>query len=96
MTNLTKVVKRVSSAVRHEKSRTRRIIISVEPPAIVGVRLEGTRNTYRLDARALYELAIQAHVRDIEREARRIAKADKLPARTARKRAEMALKERLR
>jgi len=74
MTNLNKVIRRNTSAHRHEKSKTRAIILSLEPPAKVGVRLMGTRQTYRLDAESVYEIAVLAHERQIEREAKRLVK----------------------
>lgn len=96
MTTLSKPVIRTTSAVRHEKSKTRALILSLELPAKVGVRLAGTRDTFRLDAVAVYELAVMAHERAIEREARRIVKAEKIPLRTAKSRARKALRGLLR
>jgi len=85
----------MTTASRHEKSRTRAIILSLEPSAAVGVRLVGTRQTYRLPAEAIYELAVMAHEREIERTAKRIAKADKVPMRTAKAKARKELKGRV-
>lgn len=87
MTILTKSVKRTTKSYRHEKSKTRAYILSLEPTAKVGVRLFGTRQTYRLEAAAIYELAVRAHEREIEREASRIAKAEKISIRKARTKA---------
>ena len=74
MTDLTKIVRRVSAARRHEKSQVRRVILSLEPPAQVGVRLQGTRQTFRLDAESIYELAVRHHEQRIEKRARAIKK----------------------
>lgn len=83
MTELTKPVRRTTSARRHEKSRTRTVILSLEPPAQVGARLSGTRQTFRLDAEAVYELAVRSHERAIERRARELQRGG-LRMRTAR------------
>lgn len=93
MTKLDRPVRRTTAARRHEKSKTRLIVLSLEPPAKVGVRLAGTRQTYRLDAESVYELAVQAHEREIERVAKRIAKAEALPMRQARSKARKQCKE---
>lgn len=95
MTPLNKTIRRRTTAHRHEKSRTRALILSLELPAQVGVRLQGTRQTFRLDAEAVYELAVMAHEREIERTAKRIAKSDRLPMRQARARARRELKGKL-
>ena len=94
MTELTKPITRVTDALRHEKSRHRRLIVSVEPSgredAVVGVRLQGTRQTYRIGVQSLYNLAVAHHVAKIEKEAKRLVKEEKLPLRTARARAKKA------
>ena len=95
MTPLTKPVRRLTVASRHEKSKTREIILSLEPPATIGVRLKGTRATYRLPAEAVYELAVINHARDIDREARRIAKEEGIRVSAARPKAERKLRSRL-
>jgi hypothetical protein len=84
MTALTKTVSRVSGAHRHEKSKTRALVLTLEPPAKVGVRLQGTCQTYRLDAEAIYELAVRAHEATIERLAQKIVKRDKMRVGSAR------------
>lgn len=76
MTELKTIVRRSTSARRHEKSRTRCVMLSLEPPASVGVRLAGTRQTYRLEAESIYELAVRAHERAIERRAVQIRRND--------------------
>lgn len=96
MTDLNKRVLRLTAARRHEKSRTRAVILSLEPPASVGVRLRGTRQTFRLEAESIYELAVRAHENRIERRARQISKSLALPMRSARAKARKELKEDLR
>jgi hypothetical protein len=87
---------RVTAATRHEKSASRALILSLELPAMVGVRLQGTRQTYRLDAQSVYELAVRAHERTIERTAKQIAKAEKMPLRAATRKARKQCAELLR
>lgn len=96
MTDLKKRVVRVSAARRHEKSRARHVILSLEPPAEVGVRLQGTMQTYRLSAEEVYELAVRGHERRIERRAKQIAREDGCTLRRARSQARKELKKELR
>lgn len=74
MTELSKRVIRSTSARRHEKSKHRIVILSLDPPCSVGVRLAGTRQTYRLEAESIYELAVRHHENQIDRRARAIKK----------------------
>lgn len=69
MTELTKTVERRTKASRFEKSHRRRIVVVLEPTQKIGVRLEGTRQTYRLDIESLYEIAVRHHVAAVERRA---------------------------
>lgn len=78
MTNLSNPVHRVTSAKRHEKSQTRAIVLSLEPPAAVGVRLKGTHQTYRLDAEVIYELAVRHHSKRIEKRAKELQRSERL------------------
>ncbi len=96
MTDLSKPIRRVTAARRHEKSKTRAVILSLEPPAQIGVRLQGTRQTFRLDAEAVYEIAVRSHENRIERLAKQLSKADGLPMRSARVKARKQMKEELR
>ena len=95
MTDLHKRVVRISAARRHEKSRTRAVILSLEPPASVGVRLQGTRQTYRLDGECIYELAVRHHEAQIEKRTRRIAKEELKSMRSARVKARKELQKEL-
>lgn len=92
---LTKRVARKSSAFIHEKSKTRTILLSLEPTAFVGVRLEGTRQTYRIDAEALYSIGVKLHEREIDRRASQIRKATGCLTKTARAKARKELAEKL-
>jgi hypothetical protein len=95
MTNLNSTVRRITTARRHEKSKTRAVVLSLEPPAQVGVRLQGTRQTYKLDAESVYELAVRYHERRIEKLARTIAKAESIPLKRATSKARRELAKEL-
>lgn len=95
MTELNSKVRRVTTARRHEKSKTRLVVLSLEPPALVGVRLQGTRQTYRLDAESVYELAVRDYLRRVERRAKQIHKTESLPMRRATAKARKELKKEL-
>ena len=96
MTELNKPIRRVTSARRHEKSKTRRVILSLEPSAEVGVRLEGTRQCYRLHAEQVYELAVRWHEKRIEQRARQLVKVESVSMKRARNRARQELRSILR
>ena len=96
MTVLEKKVTRITHARRHEKSKARAMILSLEPPAKVGVRLQGTRQTYRLEAEQVYELAVRWHEERIERLAKQVARRDSIPLRRARAQARKKLAKELR
>lgn len=95
MTELTKPVSRVSLTRKHEASRMRRFILSLRPPGEVGVRLEGTRQTFRLGAEQVYVLAVRQHSILIEKRARQIAKETGKSIRSARAQACRELKPEL-
>lgn len=86
MTELERPVKRRTSAVRFEKSKHRKVVIILEPPATIGVKLEGSRNrTFRLDAEVLYEMAVKHYSLRLDRAARKIAKDRKIRLSAARR-----------
>jgi phosphoglucomutase len=95
MTDLDKTVKRRSHATRTEASKSRRVIVTLEPDQKIGFRLEGTRDTYRLDIESGYELAVRSHVSDVEKRAQQLKKSG-LRAASARAQARKELKGRLR
>lgn len=75
MTELNKPVSRKTSAAKYEKSKHRRVILSLEPTAKVGVRLEGTRQTYRVDAEVFYEFAVRLWVAAVECRTKQLVKS---------------------
>lgn len=93
MTDLKKPIHRTSTARRRERGQDRRIIASMLPPAFVGFRLAGTRQTFLLDIEVAYELALKQQSRDIERLAARIQKHDHCRMASARKQAEKAVRD---
>lgn len=96
---LTKTVYRETEATVFEKSQFKDIIVSVEPTrggALIGFRLKGTRDTFRLPVGSLFVRAVEHHNGKIEKKARQLHKEEKLPMRSARARATKALKEDLR
>ena len=72
MTGLHKPVRRVSGVKQYERGKSRPIVVSLEPPGLVGFRLFGTRRTYRLPVGMLFILAARAQA-DIQK-ARKAAK----------------------
>jgi len=95
MTDLTKPVTRKTFAGIHEKGKRRHILLTLIPPARVGVRLAGTRQTYQLDAEAVYSIAVKLHLQDVDKRAKQLAKLEKLTMRTARARAKKELAKKL-
>lgn len=96
MTGLTKPIKRETEATQFQKSELRNIIVSVEPVrsnAVIGLRLKGTRQTYRIGVSSCYLAAVQLHLQKIEKEAKRLAKDEGIKMRTARARARKKLIE---
>ncbi len=67
-TDLKKTVKRVSSDLVREAGKIRQIVVSLEPPCLLGFRAKGCRKTYYLTAEVCYSLAIKAHVLDLKRQ----------------------------
>jgi hypothetical protein len=55
-------VERETEATIFERSKHRPVIISFEPPNLVGVRLKGTQRTYLLPADWLYYQVVRAEV----------------------------------
>jgi len=96
MTDLTKQVTRKTSARIHEKGERRHILFTLIPPAGLGVRLAGTRQTYQIDAESVYSIAVKIHVQDVEKRAKQIAKNEGLKIRTARAKARKELSGKLR
>ena len=62
MTDLKKPISRVQAGKVYEQSKYRPIVITLEPPSLLGFRAKGCRKTYYLDATACYTMAVRAHV----------------------------------
>lgn len=94
MTELTKPIKRVTPATVFENSQNRNLIVSIEPAgrgqAFIGIRVKGTRQTYRVGVNSVYNLAVQLHVQKIERRAKELKKSG-VPARSAKAKARKEL-----
>jgi hypothetical protein len=99
MPKLNKPIKRETAASIFERSQHRNIIVSVEPTrdgAMIGFRLKGSRDTYRLPVAGLYQRAVEHHLAKIEKKAKHIVKVDKRTLKGARAQARKELKEDLR
>jgi hypothetical protein len=59
MTTLRHALKRETSATVFERSKSRPVIILVEPGGIISLRLKGNRKSYSLDLESLYDLAVK-------------------------------------
>ena len=68
MTPLKKIVKRLSTDVVREAGKVRQIVVSLEPPCLLGFRAKGCRKTYFLTAEACYTMAVKAHVADAKKQ----------------------------
>lgn len=91
VTRLEKTIKRLSAAKRFAQSKHRAIIVTLEASQKVGVRLDGTRQTYRLDLESVYELAVRSYGNRLEKKTREIAKRDGIRIRSARVKARKEL-----
>lgn len=95
-TKLNKSVFRQTDELRHEKGATRELIISIEPAgrasAVVGTRLKGTRETFRIGVNTLYEIAVQRHLDKIGKRAGAIRRAEGCSKRSALVKARKELK----
>ena len=76
-TKLHKTVRRESQAQVFDRGM-RNIIISLEPPGLLGFRAKGTRTTYWTTVEACYHLAVKAHVEAQRKEKRLNRKKIKL------------------
>ena len=86
-TELKRNVFRKTTARVFSSGQNRNVILGLIAPAKVGVRLEGTRQTYKIDAEAVFMVAVKLHVAEIEKAAKRIAKNEGLKIRSARAKA---------
>jgi hypothetical protein len=62
MTPLTRKVTRRSSETYRDRSKLRRIVITLYPTGFIGLRLEKTRQEETLSLPAAYEMAVRARV----------------------------------
>jgi hypothetical protein len=93
-TLLTKPVCRLTLETRFEAGSMRSIIVTLEPAghdsARVGIRLKGTRQTFRIGVNSIYNLAVAHHNEQIEKRARQLKK-EGVPARSAKAQARKEL-----
>ena len=91
MTDLNKPIARKTSETRFEKSQLRNIVVSIEPAgrdgAVIGLRLAGTRQTYRIGVQSAYNAAVMHHIDKIAKETKRLCKAEGIPMRSAKAKA---------
>ena len=62
MTDLTKEVKRESKGYVFYKGKPRAVIIGIEPPQLITLRLKGCKQKYKLTADELYWMAVKQAV----------------------------------
>ena len=62
MTMLKRKLTRETSATIFETGRQRAVMVSLEPPCLIGLRLKGTRRTFYLPVDRAYLAAVKAHV----------------------------------
>jgi hypothetical protein len=67
-------IARESEAAIWEQRQNRPVIVSLEPPDLIGFRLKGTRRTYHLTAGRCYRLAVQASI-EYDRKQKKARKA---------------------
>lgn len=63
MTPLKKAVTRRSEELYRDRSKYRRIVVSLHPAGFIGLRLEKCRKLETISLRAAYECAVAARVR---------------------------------
>jgi hypothetical protein len=80
MTDLLKPVSRRSHGTIFEKSKERRVIVTLIPPNVLTFRLERTKGEYALTAEKCFQLAVEASVQADKRR-----KAEEKKARTSAK-----------
>lgn len=56
------VVREMATANILEQGKRRAVVVSLEPPNVVGFRLKGLKRVYRLTAESLYWTAVKADV----------------------------------
>lgn len=76
MTIIGNVVRRQTHGTVWDCGKRRPVIVSLEPPNLIGFRLKGTRRTYYLTADGCYVKAVQLAVAAAKREKKK-AKQEK-------------------
>jgi hypothetical protein len=71
MTPLKKAVRRRSEELMRDRSRYRRIVVTLYPAGFIGLRLEKCRREETLSIRGAYETAVQTRVMRERAERRR-------------------------
>lgn len=75
---LHKTVYRETEATIFDRGKARNLIVTLEPTgrhgALIGVRLKGTRETYRVSLTQIYTLAVDQHLKKIERRTKELIK----------------------
>lgn len=62
MTTLKRKLTRETTATIFELGRRRAVMVSLEPPCLIGLRLKGTHRTFYLSADKAYLAAVKAHI----------------------------------
>lgn len=62
MTTLKTPIRRETSGTIFDRGQRRRVIVSLEPPNVIAVRLKGTRTEHRITSEAVYMMALKAHL----------------------------------
>lgn len=100
MTELTKSVKRKSPVSVYDRGKLRPLMVSIEPAgrdnAVIGIRVAGTRDTYRLGIQTILNVAIRKHDDDTKRLAAKLQKEEQLSKRSALARARREMAKELR
>lgn len=78
MTNLNRTIKRVSAGMVREADKLRPLVITFEPPSVLGFRAKWCRKTCKLTAEACYWLAVKTDQQDKAREKRKQKNAKKI------------------
>lgn len=74
MTTCTRPVRRETHGTIFECGKHRPVIVSIEPPNVIGLRLKGTRRTYFLTSEVAYMVALRAHLAALKKEKARAKK----------------------
>ncbi len=60
MTKLKQIVRRETFGTIYSQGKDREVIVSLEPPNVIGFRLKGTQQTYYLTSDGCYMAAVKA------------------------------------